>query len=150
MSAHGGRARIADTEDVGSTVYAAPVTQLLIAAAGGIGSLLRFAVGLALANPQGDAFPLATLTVNLIGSCLLGIVAEALRGQTLAGVDLRLVLGVGLLGGFTTYSSFNLELLRMLEAGAFGRAGGYFAMTVGGCLAAGGLGIAAARLAAGR
>ena len=145
MSAHGGRARIADTEDVGSTVYAAPVTQLLIAAAGGIGSLLRFAVNMALANQQAT-LPVSTLTVNLIGSCLLGIVAEALRGQTLAGVDLRLVLGVGLLGGFTTYSSFNLELLRMLEAGTYGRAGGYFALTVGGCLAAGGLGIGAARL----
>jgi CrcB protein len=106
-------------------------------------------VGLALES-TGGGLPLGTLAVNLIGSCLLGIVAEALRGQTLAGVDLRLILGVGLLGGFTTYSSFNLELLRMLETGAFGRAAGYFALTVGGCLAAGGAGIAVARLATGR
>ena len=117
---------------------------MLIAAAGGLGSVLRYAVGLALARESG--FPLATLVVNLIGSCLLGIVAEACRGQTLAGVDLRLVLGVGLLGGFTTYSSFNLDLLRMLEAGTLARALGYFALTAGGCLVAGALGIAVVRL----
>jgi fluoride exporter len=122
------------------------VTPFLIAVAGGIGSVLRYAVGLALGHGLGASLPFGTLAVNLIGSALLGILAEALRGQTLAGVDLRLVLGVGLLGGFTTYSSFNLELLRMLEDGAFARAAGYFALTVGGCLAAGGVGITVARL----
>jgi len=126
------------------------VTAFLIAAAGGIGSVLRYAVGLALGNAWGASLPFGTLAVNAIGSCLLGIVAEALRGQTLAGADLRLVLGVGLLGGFTTYSSFNLELLRMIETGTLGRAAAYFALTVGGCLAAGAVGIAVARLAIGR
>ena len=127
-----------------------PVTAFLIAAAGGIGSVLRYAVGLALANALGASLPFGTLAVNAIGSCLLGVVAEGLRGQTLAGADLRLVLGVGLLGGFTTYSSFNLELLRMIETGALGRAAGYFALTVGSCLVAGAAGIALARFAIGR
>jgi CrcB protein len=122
----------------------------LIAVAGGLGSVLRYAVGLALASGSGTSLPFATLAVNVIGSCLLGIVTEGLRGQTFAGADLRLVLGVGLLGGFTTYSSFNLELLRMLETGALGRAAGYFALTVGGCLLAGAAGIAVGRLVLGR
>lgn len=122
------------------------MTHLLIAVAGGLGTLLRFALAVAVGS-AGTGFPVATLAVNAIGSGLLGMLAEALRGQTLAGVDLRLVLGVGLMGGFTTYSSFNLELLRMLEAGALGRAAGYFALTAGGCLAAGALGIALARFA---
>jgi fluoride exporter len=126
------------------------VTAFLIALAGGVGSVLRYAVGLALAQASGASLPFGTLAVNVIGSCLLGIVAEGLRGQTLAGADLRLVLGTGLLGGFTTYSSFNLELLRMIETGAVGRAAGYLTLTAGGCLAAGAVGIALARFALGR
>jgi CrcB protein len=126
------------------------VTPWLIAVAGGLGSVLRYGLGLALANVFGAAWPFGTLAVNVIGSCLLGIVAEGLRGQTVAGTDLRLVLGVGLLGGFTTYSSFNLELLRMLEAGAVGRATGYLTLTLGACLIAGAAGIAVARMALGR
>jgi len=126
------------------------VTPFLIAVAGGLGSVLRYVVGLALTDASGAYLPFGTLTVNVIGSCLLGIVAEALRGQMLGGADLRLVLGVGLLGGFTTYSSFNLELLRMLESGAVGRAAGYFALTVGGCLVAGAAGLIVGRIALGR
>ena len=126
------------------------MTHVLIAAAGALGTWLRYSLGIALAGTSATGFPVATLTVNLIGSGLLGVLAEALRGQTLAGVDLRLVLGVGLMGGFTTYSAFNLELLRMLEDGAFGRAAGYFALTVAGCLAAAALGIALARFAIAR
>jgi fluoride exporter len=126
------------------------VTPILIAVAGGLGSVLRYAVGIALANTSAASLPSGTLAVNVIGSCLLGITTEWLRGQTFAGVDLRLVLGVGLLGGFTTYSSFNLELLRMLETGALARAAGYFALTTAGCLLAGAAGITFGRLLMGR
>jgi CrcB protein len=119
---------------------------LVIAAAGAVGTVLRHATGVGLVGLLGAPQPVATVAVNLLGSGALGFVAEALSGQTLAGADARLVLGVGLLGGFTTYSSFNLELLRMVQDGALGRALGYVLGTVIGCLLAGALGIALARM----
>ena len=122
-----------------------PWSVLVIALAGAVGTGLRYATGIGLITLLGAQYPFGTLAVNLLGSALLGVVAEALAGQTLAGTDARLVLGVGLLGGFTTYSSFNLELLRMLDAGAWGKAGGYLVATVLGCLLAAAAGIALAR-----
>jgi CrcB protein len=118
---------------------------LLIGLAGAIGTMLRHAITLGLARMAGAAFPFGTLIVNLVGSFLLGVVAQAFSGATIAGVDARLVLGVGLLGGFTTYSSFNLEVIRLFEQGVTGRAVVYLLGTVLGCLAAGVLGLAAAR-----
>jgi CrcB protein len=119
---------------------------LVIALAGAVGTALRHAVGMAFVSRLGAGFPFGTLFVNLLGSALLGVVAQVFAGQTIGGTDARLVLGVGLLGGFTTYSSFNLELLRMLEEGAFGRAAGYLLATLAGCLLAGAAGIAIARV----
>lgn len=123
------------------------MTHVLIGAGGALGTVLRYALGLALAKQLGGAWPYGTFAVNMIGSCLLGMVAEGLRGATLAGVDLRLVLGTGLLGGFTTYSSFNLEVLHMLDHGLIGKAAGYLGLTVGVCLVAGWIGMLAVRLA---
>ena len=74
------------------------MSYLLIAAAGGLGSVLRYAVGLALTGAAGAGLPLGTLVVNLVGSCPLGDVAEGFRGETRFALDLRLVFGVGLLG----------------------------------------------------
>lgn len=118
---------------------------LLIGIAGGIGTLLRYGLTLALGRALGTAFPFGTLAVNVIGSFLLGVVAEAFSGATIAGTEARLVLGVGLMGGFTTYSSFNLETLRLLQQGDWPRGLGYLAATLFGCLAAGACGLAVAR-----
>jgi CrcB protein len=79
--------------------------------------------------------------VNLVGSFLLALVIPAAARIELSGIDARLVLGVGLLGGFTTYSSFNLETLRMIEQGLLLKALGYSAITLVGCLLAGALGL---------
>lgn len=121
------------------------MTQLLVATAGALGTLLRYELGVLLLRRLGPGFPYGTLAVNVIGSCALGVVAEGLRGQTVAGVDLRLVLGTGLLGGFTTYSAFNLELFRMIEQHALGRAALYLAVTLLGCLLAAGAGVVLVR-----
>ncbi len=126
------------------------MTHVLVGAAGALGTVLRYALGLALAKQLGGAWPYGTFAVNVIGSCLLGMVAEGFRGATWAGVDLRLVLGTGVLGGFTTYSSFNLELLRMLDQGAIAKAAGYLGLTVGVCLTAGWIGMLLVRLAIAR
>lgn len=119
-----------------------------IAVAGGIGTALRYGAGVAAARSLGGELPYGTLLVNVAGSFLLAVVAEALAGATLLGVEARLLLGVGLLGGFTTYSSFNLETLRLAQAGQLDRALLYAAATVLGCLLAGFAGVIVGRLAA--
>ena len=125
------------------------MSRLLIAAAGAIGTVLRYALSIACGQWFGAVFPFGTLAVNVIGSFALGLVAGSFSGASWLGTDLRLVLGVGLLGGFTTYSSFNLELLRMIEQGALGKASGYLLGTWIGALVAGAIGLVAGRLAAG-
>lgn len=115
-----------------------------IAVAGGIGTALRYGAGVA-ASRWGGELPYGTLLVNALGSFALAVVAEALAGTTLLGVEARLLLGVGLLGGFTTYSSFNLETLRLAQAGQLDRALLYGAATVFGCLLAGLAGLVVGR-----
>lgn len=118
---------------------------LWISIAGGLGTALRYGVSVACARFLGAQLPLATLTVNVLGSFALGFVAEALAGAVVWGVEARLLLGVGLLGGFTTYSSFNLETLRLAQGGELDRALLYAAATLLGCLAAGWAGVALGR-----
>lgn len=73
---------------------------LLVLLGGSVGTAARLAVGLAVPDPNG--FPLATLGVNIVGSLLIGILAARIPQTT----DVRVLLGTGLLGGFTTYSAF--------------------------------------------
>lgn len=118
---------------------------LWIGIAGGLGTLLRYGVGLASVRWLSATLPFGTLIVNVLGSFALGVVAEALHKTTIAGTDARLVLGVGLLGGFTTYSSFNLETLRLAERGQLGLAAGYALGTMLSCALAGIAGLAIGR-----
>jgi CrcB protein len=92
-------------------------SSLLVAVGGGAGSWLRFAVGRLLGA---SAFPWATLTVNVAGSFAMGLVAGWLARNGQGGEAWRLLLAVGLLGGFTTFSAFSLELVDFIERGAFG------------------------------
>lgn len=100
-------------------------------AGGVIGCGLRALVELAL--PAGSGMPWGTLAVNLIGAFALGLLLELLL---LAGDDsgvrrrLRLTVGTGLLGGFTTYSSLAVESVELLRAGAAGAALGYAALSL--------------------
>lgn len=112
---------------------------LAVALGSGVGGLLRYGVALALRDQLPAGLPLATLGVNLLGSTVFGILA-ARQGHTPLGEPLFLALTTGLLGGFTTYSSFNGELLRMLADGHVLRALGYGLTTATTCLAGGGLG----------
>jgi fluoride exporter len=110
---------------------------LLVALGGALGSSARYGVTLLLA---GAAFPVWTLTVNLVGSLLIGVTVERV-----AAGDLRLFLVTGILGGFTTYSAFNQETVQMLRDGAWGMAFVNVAGTLFGCLVAGFAGVALAR-----
>lgn len=117
----------------------------LIAIGGGLGTALRYGITAGATRWFGIGFPWGTLIVNVAGSFLLGVVMEVVGSREIVGVPARLVLGAGVLGGFTTYSSFNLETLRLAEQGAYGRAGAYLAATMVVCLLAGAGGIGLAR-----
>ena len=117
------------------------MTLLWVFVAGGLGSAARYLIALSMA---GMSFPYGTLTVNLAGSFLLGLLVQvALNGGLSA--ETRTVLAAGFLGGFTTYSSFNQETLAMLTGTGAGSAVLYIAVTLIGGLAAGALGMFAAR-----
>ena len=100
---------------------------LSVALGGGIGALARYQLGRFMTAWLGPnivmTFPFPTLAVNAIGSLLMGLLAGwlALRGDGLGmqGDQLRLLLGVGLLGGFTTFSAFSLEMVLLIQRGQF-------------------------------
>ena len=112
--------------------------------AGGVGSLARYVVSLACASAFGVAFPFGTLAVNLVGSFLIAVLAELALASHVSPA-MRLALGTGFLGGFTTYSAFSQEAFTLLRHGALAAGMGYLALTVVGCLAMCLLGQLAAR-----
>ncbi len=119
------------------------MTVVLIGAAGALGALARYWVGL---QWGGRDFPWGTLGVNLAGSFLLGVVLQA--GIERSWSDGRtLPLSVGFLGAFTTFSTFSYETHDLLRGGRVGAAATYLGLSVGGGLAAAALGYAFAALA---
>ena len=90
---------------------------LLVAAGGAIGSVLRYLVGLCTLRSFGPAFPWGTLTVNITGSFLIGVLAEAIARKFGASVEMRVFLITGILGGYTTFSAFSLDAMTLLERG---------------------------------
>ncbi len=91
----------------------------LVIAGGGIGAGLRHGVNLGAARWFGMEFPWGTLTVNVVGSFLIGVLAAwfAFRGDSYATQSLRLFLTTGILGGFTTFSAFSLDFALLFERG---------------------------------
>jgi CrcB protein len=118
---------------------------LWISLGGALGTAARYLMSVWLLRALGPAFPYGTLAVNVIGSFLLGVIMQAGLDTTLLSPTTRVVLGTGVMGGFTTYSTFNYETLQYLQAGAWAMAGLNVAITLFVCLAAGALGVAVAR-----
>lgn len=119
-------------------------TLSLVALGGAIGASLRWLTGVAVLRALGPSdFPLAIVTVNVIGSFLMGffVVAAAQRGLT----HLSPFVMTGLLGGFTTFSAFSLETMTMIERGQMGHAGLYIFLSVGLSVGALALGLYVAR-----
>jgi len=111
-------------------------TVSLVALGGAIGAACRYLVGVGMMRVLGPAdFPLAILTVNIIGSFLMGafVVAAAQKGLT----HMSPFVMTGVLGGFTTFSAFSLEAITLMERGQIAAAGAYVALSVG--LSLGGL-----------
>jgi CrcB protein len=119
---------------------------LLVCAGGALGSGARYLVSTWAARTLGADFPRGTLLVNVTGSFVLAVVV-ALPATRLSP-EVRLFLGAGILGGFTTYSSFNTETLALLEQGSTALGVANVAITVLGCLAAGLAGLLVGRLLA--
>lgn len=99
---------------------------LLVAGGGAVGAVCRYVLGVQLLKAFGPGFPYGTFTANVTGGLLMGVLVGvlALRG----GADQekwRLLLGVGVLGGFTTFSSFSLETALMIERRTYGLAAAY-------------------------
>ena len=99
---------------------------LLIASGGAVGTLARFGTGVAL-HPFSlrCGFPVGTLVVNLIGCFVIGILGGAFLERAAVRPEFQLMLTVGFLGGYTTFSSFGLETAGMLTEGRYVRAAAY-------------------------
>ena len=95
---------------------------MLVLLGGALGSGARYLVSLFFLERFGSGFPWGTLTVNVVGSFLIGLIAALADEQTVLGPSSRVFLVVGVLGGFTTFSSFSLETLRLLEHDGVGPA----------------------------
>jgi CrcB protein len=118
---------------------------LLVALGGAAGTGARYLVSIWAVHVFGPASLVGTLAVNVCGSFLLSVVFELSLTTAWIGPTARLVLATGLLGGFTTYSTFNHETLAMLRSGSWAGAFAYALLTFAGCLLAGAAGLAAGR-----
>jgi CrcB protein len=118
---------------------------LLVCLGGAAGTGARYLVGGWAAATFGPAFPYGTLGINALGSFLISVIMHLGLVAGAISPDLRLVLATGVMGGFTTYSSFNYEMLSYFERSAFLLGLAYLAATVGGCLLSGYLGLVLAR-----
>ncbi len=108
---------------------------LLVMAGGAVGAGLRHLVGRAMLAVAGPGWPCGTLTVNIVGGLAMGLLAGFVA-RTTNGEFWRLLLGVGVLGGFTTFSSFSLEAMLMLERGELASLFGYVMLSVLGAIGA--------------
>ena len=101
-----------------------------VAAGGALGSACRYLVGANIQGRSAPGFPVATLAINVAGSFLLGLILQgALEGTTMSP-GMRLFLATGFCGGFTTFSTFSHETLRLVEDGEYVPAAGYVAASV--------------------
>jgi fluoride exporter len=115
---------------------------LAIAAGGAAGTLVRFGISAWMA-PVTVRFPFATLIINVVGSFLIGWLSG--EWSPVKDLTMRAALTIGFCGGFTTFSTFSIETVRMAHAGQLGRAGAYVAASVIFSIAAAALGVATAR-----
>ena len=116
-----------------TTAALSPIAaSLYVALGGGVGAVGRYHLGRLVTHwaGPGAAFPWPTLAANIIGSLAMGLLFGWLARHGGASETARLLLGVGLLGGFTTFSAFSLELLQLIQRGSPGLAASYAGVSV--------------------
>lgn len=110
------------------------IASLYVAGGGAFGSWLRFIIGrgwnVALGPVRAGSFPYGTLTVNILGSLLMGVLVGWLARMGSQSEPTRLLLAVGVLGGFTTFSSFSLDVITLIERGEVGTAALYIGLSL--------------------
>jgi CrcB protein len=102
----------------------------LIMVFGAVGTFARYTLQGVIQNRAGGTFPLGTLVVNLAGCLLLGFLGQVTLNRMVIPPDFRVAMTVGFFGGFTTFSSFGWETVKMLEDGEWFRAGAYVGASV--------------------
>ena len=118
-------------------------TLLQVMIGGAVGSGLRWGAGVLVYRITGPGFPLAIITVNVLGSFLMGVCVVMAAHKSLT--HLSPLVMTGLLGGFTTFSAFSLEAVTLMERGQLGQAAGYVVLSVGASLGALFMGVLMAR-----
>jgi len=122
------------------------MTQILAIAAGGsIGAVMRYLVSTGVYNYLGRGFPYGTLAVNVLGSLLMGLLYELFLQRLSVSPEVRAVLLVGFLGAFTTFSTFSIETITLIEQGYLLKAVGNILASVILCVVAAWLGLQLAR-----
>lgn len=100
---------------------------LSVALGGAIGSLLRYGVASAIQSPASTGFPWGILIVNVTGGFAMGVIVELAALKLQISPELRAFLTVGILGGYTTFSTFSLDSVMLIQRGAYASAAGYIA-----------------------
>lgn len=109
---------------------------LLVGVGGAIGAVARYGLYVVVGRLWPTGFPLATLTVNVLGSIIMGgLIGLLARTLPVMATDIRLFAAVGILGGFTTFSSFSLDTIILIERGELAQAALYVVLSVVVCLA---------------
>ncbi|QKV18209.1 fluoride efflux transporter CrcB [Oricola thermophila] len=103
---------------------------LLVALGGGLGASARYLTSHALLRLAGPNFPFGTLSVNIFGSFLMGVLIAILSRRSGASMEIRSFLATGFLGGFTTFSAFSLDFVLMWERGDHWQSALYMATSV--------------------
>ena len=99
------------------------MTKLLFVAAGGaVGSVIRYSLAGLCQRLATTTFPVGTLAVNVLGCLLIGILSAIFAGPVLVRDEYRIAVMVGLLGGFTTFSTYGMETMALANDGSYGRA----------------------------
>lgn len=122
------------------------VTQTLAIAAGGaLGAIMRFWVSNGVYALLGRGFPYGTLVVNVVGSLMMGILFILMLERAVAAAELRGLLLVGFLGAFTTFSTFSIETLNLIEQTEYLKALANVLISVVACVGAAAIGVILAR-----